>query len=570
MSNIERSYAAISAPSRAQKQLMSLLRTTCRRISRMLDLPPTAIPLDELVEIDARLIAYIEALGVGHQSAVQYTCELHKLLELAHMAGWTSPAFELRKAWQPIRTALKGDARGSGSIVRLAIRQNCLPQDFTEEVIAAWKQRMLGKGRSLGSIVQMESHFRTMLRRAGLQDLLPKFSLASKNLPRYRLKLEDLPRSLQREIFGAIRWKAADEDLADRDARLMIRPVTGMNLRRSFLELYSYARVIRGIGGITHLSQLITKEIVCGFVDWLLANKRCKPQSVISKMSSICSLSSTYPKLKGVDYSWFRAKLRELRKEAPGKVQRRKLDGLPDYPSVAEIASRILSLRTGPQKLTEIETGWVIHDALTFMINVHTPHRSRNTCEARSHEHQQLNLFITDISAELASQFKLPDWAKKLRSNNPRTKFLVGHWTESATKAGHEVWEVLPHEVRDLFREYMERYRPLLLRQLNPDRADSTLVFFARNGNPLNQKSLLSLVARLSVRFTEKRMKVKDFRDLYAAHMLSAGATVEEIATSLWHIDPFACSTTVRYYTAGFNASHGAVALEDEIAILTQ
>jgi hypothetical protein len=47
------------------------------------------------------------------------------------------------------------------------------------------------------------------------------------------------------------------------------------------------------------------------------------------------------------------------------------------------------------------------------------------------------------------------------------------------------------------------------------------------------------------MRFAGKRMTVKHFRDLVAAQMLANGATVEEVAARLWHLDPI--GTTVRY-----------------------
>jgi len=570
VSIIQGAYLSITLPSRAQKRLISVLRTVSTRVSEFLELPPDAIQLDELVEIDQQLVAFVVGRGVNRQSAVQYSCDLHKLLDLAHRAGWTSPAFELREAWKPILDALKGDARGTKSIVRFAIRKRCLPQEFSGKTLEGWKRRRLEKGRSMDSIIHVESNFRRMLRVAGLQNLFPRFSLASKNPPKYRMQLKDLPLSLRDEIVEVIRWKTADEDLADRDAALMIRPVTGESLQRHFVELYSYAVVVQGLSEIYHLTQLITEEIVGGFIRWLLANDRCKPQSVIAKLSGICSLTFTYPRLRGLDYSWFRSKLRALRSEAPARIQRRKLDDLPKYPSVAAIATRILALRAGPQKLTEVETAWLVHDALIFAINSCIPHRARNTFEACSNPHQQLGLFETEISAELVGQFKirLPPWAEELRRREPRARFLVGHWLEMSTKAGEEVWEVFPLEVRDLFSEYMGHYHPILARKQSPKVPDSTRLFFAKNGRPLTQKTLLNLVVRRSIEHTNKRMRVKDFRDIVAAHMLSTGATMEEIAACLWHVDPFSGSTAARYYIAGFNASHGAAALEDEVADL--
>jgi hypothetical protein len=395
---------------------------------------------------------------------------------------------------------------------------------------------------------------------AYVQCLFPRFSLASRNPPKYRMKLKDLPESLRKEILEVIHWKTADEDLDDRDADLLIRPVTGHNLLRSFVELYSYATRILGIGEILDLRQLITEEIVCGFIDWLQEHDRCKPQSITSKLSSLHYLTCTYPKFENVDYGWFLAKLCTLRKEKHSRVQARKLNNLPDYPSIAEIAPKLLALREG-KNLTEVERAWLIHDALIYMINLVLPHRSRNTCEAQTHPHKQLNIFETEISSELLSQIKLPRWAKEIRDRDSQSRFIVLHWREEDTKADHEVWELLPQEAVPLFKEYVALYRPLLLRKHNPN---STSLFFTRTRKKLNQKSLLSLVSRISMRFTGKRMTVKLFRDLVAARMLASGATVDEVADRLWHLDLH--STTVRFYLGGFNASDGVVALEDEFA----
>jgi hypothetical protein len=48
--------------------------------------------------------------------------------------------------------------------------------------------------------------------------------------------------------------------------------------------------------------------------------------------------------------------------------------------------------------------------------------------------------------------------------------------------------------------------------------------------------------------------------------MLANGATLEDVATCLWHLDPY--STTVRHYVSGFNASNAVSAMEDELYAL--
>jgi hypothetical protein len=563
LSAIENRYKTMATPSRAEKRLMSAFRTTGKRLSEMLRLPLEGIFLDELVGIDTVLIAYIDDAGIDHQTAVQYVCDKNKLLDHAHQLGWTCNEYELLRSWRPVRQALAGKSKGCAGIIDFAVKQGQCPHTFTESVIAAWKKVMLGRRCSLLTVDIGERHFRATLRVAGMQPHFPRFSLASKNPSKYGVSLEELPESLREEILRVIHWKTVEDDLDDRDAYLMIRPVTGQNLLKHFLQLAGYAIKVLGACGIASLSHLLTREIVCRYIDWLLQNGRCRPGSIIAKLSSIHHLTRTYPELKDGDYKWFRAKLDTLRIEKHGHKQARKLEGRPDYPSVAEIAPKLLALRQEPNNLTEVGNGWLIHDALIYMVNLITPHRSRNTCEASIHPRMRLNIFETDISSELLSEIKLPAWAKQLRDKDPRAKFLVCHWLEAETKAKHEVWELFPQEAIPLFREYVEYYRPLLLRKHNPN---STSLFFARNRKKLTQKSLLNLVARISVRFTGKRMTVKHFRDLVAAHMLANGATVDEVADRLWHLDPY--GTTVRYYVGGFNASDGVVALEDEVGAL--
>jgi hypothetical protein len=463
-----------------------------------------------------------------------------------------------------VREALKKGVGGCGvGIVEFLIGNGLTPSDLTEDFIKSWKQQMLARGRSLLTVVWAECHFRTMLRRAGLQELFPHFNLSSKNPPEFRKKLEDLPESLRNEILAAVHWKTADEDLEDRDAALIIRPVTAANIVRYLVELYSYAFAVLGIT-IVSFQQLVSEEIVCGFIDWLQIDGRCKPGSIIAKLSSIHFLTRTYPGLVNADdnnYRWFSAKLSKLRKESNARVQVRKLNGIPDYQSVADVVQKLLTLCQTPHTLTEVEVGWCLHDALLLVTSLAAPHRSRNIRESEIHPTRSLNIFETAITSELLSQIKLPAWAKVLRDEDPLTRFLVCHWVESETKAGHEVWELFPRDAVSIFREYVDHYRPILVSKTE----EHFSLFLARNGKPLTQKTLLNLVTSITVRYTGKRLTVKLFRDLAAAQMLATGASLEDVAACLWHLDPV---TTETFYTSGFNSSNGVGPLEDELDAL--
>lgn len=582
LSSIERTYATMATLSRKDKRLLRTLRRTCRRISEMFNLPLESILLDELVEIDKSLITYIEGIGIDHQTAVQYVCDKEKLLEIAHrQLGWSCDAYELRKAWQPVRAALRGQSDGSGSIIRFAIKHGMTPGPFNQETIDAWKENRLVRGRSLLTVNIEECHFRKVMRNAKLQCKFRNWRLGSKNPPKYRQRLSDresgepipdLPDTLRKEILEVIRWKTSDEDLEDRDAALSIRPVSGRKLLRHWLELYSFATIILGLRDILHLHQLLTEEIVCGFIDWLQVQNakgkpRCNPKSILTKLDQIHHLTRVYPILKGGDYRWLTARLNAIAKEAHFQVQARKLTGAPDYETVASISSKLLTLAENSTKASELERAFLYQEGLIFLIGATNAYRSRNLREAKFHTAKDLNFFETEITTELLSHLKMPRWANELRNKDPKATFVVYHALEADMKAGQELWQLLPEPAASIFKKYVRIYRPIILRRLQ---SHATTLFLARNGNALSERSLLDLVKRVYVRYAEQRgmagrsgMTVKLFRDLVGAHMLASGSTLEEVADRLAQLDPY--RTTARFYVGGYNTSHAVSALEDEI-----
>jgi hypothetical protein len=258
--------AEIGRGSVAAKRYLTDARTTTRYIERLCKVPAQCILLDDLVAIDSELIAFVEAEGINHESAVQYACNKNRLLEKAHASGWTCEAFELRQAWKPLRLALKGHARGASGIINNAIGNAIRPREFTEQHVLAWIQAQLASGRSLLTVTADECHFRTQLRKAGLQKMLPRFDLSSKRPSDYAAKPEKLHPDLLRQIETVIWWKTA-ERVDGRDAKLSIRPPSASNLRKALLQLCGYAikkhkpRLINP----TSLLEILDPEIVCAF-----------------------------------------------------------------------------------------------------------------------------------------------------------------------------------------------------------------------------------------------------------------------------------------------------------------
>jgi hypothetical protein len=564
---VEHKYESLSQHSRSMKGRLSAFRNTCKHLSTMLG-PAECIYLDDLVEIDRCLVPWLEGRGLVHQSAVQHCCNLRKLLDEAHkLLNWTSDAYELRKSWQPVREALKKKAPGCAGIVRFAIRHGRTPATFNRDIMDEWKKSKLARGYSLGTVVNTESLLRKTARRAGLQKLFSEFSLECKNPPKYRMNLKDLTDSLRAEISSVIRWKMVKRNLKDRPARLVIRDVTARSLLKYLLQLCGYAIQEKRHTGINSLSALLTEEIVCGYIDWLRERNPNRGRAgITATLSSIHCLTQTYPPLKAGNYGWFREKLDTLPKEKRARKQQRKLNRLPEYRPISQIPTKLLEL-CDPKSLTPVKIAWLYHDALLFLTSLTIPHRSRNISEAGINPDIRLNIYETPIDSELVSQFQLPAWAAEARKREPRRKFLVVHWLEEHVKANVELWRVFPDEVTPLFREYSNR------RHLIVGIPDPGTLFLSRKGAALTQKTLLALVARLSVRYCEsiresgKHMTTKLFRDLVAAHLLDSGSTLEEVQDRLQQLDP---NTTSLNYIGGFNTSDAVLQLEDDLAALAE
>jgi hypothetical protein len=230
----------ISRGSITAKRDLSTARCTVKKFEQMHEAPARLIWLDDLVEIDQQLIAYLEGKGIVHQSAIQYVRNKDKLLEFAHARRWTCKKFELLQSWKPSRLALKGNAGGGLGVIDDAIARGRRPCDYTPKDFFAWRQAQLERGRSLLTVDTEQSHFRKRLRRAGLQKAFLRFSLGRKNPSVYAAKLDGLNPNLRREIEMVLEWKTA-ENVPGRDAKLAIRPPSAWNLRKILLQLCGFA-----------------------------------------------------------------------------------------------------------------------------------------------------------------------------------------------------------------------------------------------------------------------------------------------------------------------------------------
>lgn len=540
----------------AAKRYLTDARTITRYIERLCKLPAQSIRLNDLVEIDAELIAFVEGEGINRESAVQYSCNKNKLLEKAHASGWTCESFELRQDWKPFRSVLKGHARGTFGIINDAVRDAIRPCEFTEQHVLAWTQAQLASGRSLLTVTADECHFRTQLRRAGLQKMLPGFDLGSKAPPTYAATPNELDPGLLCQIESVITWKTA-ECVPGRDAKLAIRPPSATNLRKALLQLCGYAMKKHKprLTNPTSLIEILDPEIVCPYIQWLKGVCKCKKTTITTRLSGIHSLACSHPLFAGRDYSQIRTELNRIEREPKHLLEERKKLKYVRYDLFASIPIQIQNERLGDKPLTPVERAWLVHDELFMTWPLYLPWRKRNWRELAISGPLPVSLLYDEIPADLKHQLELPGWARRRRK---LWQFTFG---AGGTKGNRAVWNIVPRELLALLTIYHKTYRPELVRAgKGVGVKDPGTLFLNRNFEAMSDKDVSALVTRLTVRYTGTRVTPHIVRDIFAANYLEEGGKIEDLRKILWQAD---ISTTQKYCKRFDASSHAAICIDE-------
>jgi Phage integrase family len=547
----------ISCDSVAAKRRISAARNTAKRLQQLLGTPVHLIRLDDLVEIDSKLVAYVEAQGINHQSAIQYVCDKNKLLEHAHAVGWTCASFALRQAWKPVRAALKGDARGASGIIEDAIRRVVRPCQYTQRHLLAWQQAQLKYGRSLLTLTAEECHFRRQLRRAGLEKMFACFDISSKNPSVYAARLDQLHPDLRREIETVMEWKTAVY-VSGRDAKLAIRPPSQRNLRKALLQVCGFAIHQLGRTDLMSLRQVIVPEIICPLIDWLATDRKCKTTTITTRLSGIHYLACEQHELfGGSDYSWILTKLNRIEKEPKHLLENRKKQKYVRYDLLASVPRQIRNERLADKQLDAVERAWRVHDELFISWPLFLPWRQRNLRELAVSGPGLVSLIYDEIPPDLKHELDLPVWARNALKKNSRQRFWQFKFSAMQTKGNRAVRGIIPRELIALLEMYLKRYRPRLVGLRDPG-----TLFLNRNGEGMRNKDVLALVTRLTIRYTGTRVTPHLLRDVYAANFLANRGKIETLQQELWQAD---IATTYKYCKR-FDVSQAVIYLDEYFA----
>ena len=553
----------------------SALRTAFRHLTTMCNNRPLElIDVDEIVEFATE--DFEQTLGTSHRNAIKMGWARTKLLKYAAVGDWwTCEAWQRREAWLPIRRALevaldkngrvkKGrSSAGCQGIVTFAERNGWWPDTFSQETMNAWIAWMLDDERdsSVRTVEIEESQFRTKLRRAGLQHLIPNYRLDFRRGTDYRLSLDDTKfADLLQEILGIIDWK-----LNKCPSKFRVRQVSADGLLHILLELCGYAVYELGICGISGLHQVITEEIISAFILWAQQDRNRFPDSVRSALGRICGLiNQGCPPFAGKknEYGWFLMAIKRMPREDRNEILKRKNAKSRPYSDLAKIGRKLLAEFKRTEAVDSHKAARLFHD-YTFIESLRRhPWRLRNWSSARGENHPRPNIKLMEIPRRVQRDGKLPSSVKRALKQDPHKEFLIAHFIEPETKNGHEVFEILDSALIRIFKNF-EAQRLILV----GDAQDPETIFLnnSKNGpGAMSENAMANLLSKLSVRYLglEKRLSFHICRDIITAHKLVNGATFEDIQRALWHV----LSKSTQRYLSGINASHGTVILEREFA----
>ena len=533
---------------------ISMLRTTARHVSACLDVPVEQLSIDALVGVASRLTAYLRARRYKRNAIRSYRNYAGMLLREAKLLGWMprEPKAQVSEAWRTITSVAK--AQRCAGIVRHAIAQGIMPSDFSDIDLTAWGQMMLSEQRSFDYVRECKALFRRVLTQSGLAQKLP--GISHRKLFKYCIPLRNFPEQLRDELIALLDWKQAPYS-EGRSRDWKIRDSTAKGLTATFERLYGFITKRNEINGqptsIRSLAELVTKESVGAFIKYLLNERKVQGETVSMKLGSVCAaLEQRY---KDRDFAWFRELLSGIEPSAESERWARKEATSLRYEVLVNVAEKLHKKRTETAQTDRRQIAHLVHDELLVRWLLIMVWRQKNIRKCRlGSSPTRSNLFKDKISP--SAKINVPRWARERMKLNPDERFWQYCFREQETKTGHAVHSVLPRRLVPLLEEYLQHHRPILLVG-----ADPGTLFLNREGRPLNEHTINSLVGKLTLRHAQKRVTPHRFRDAFAYWWLEQfPQDYLTVSKKLWHRS---VQFTLNVYGCRFDESQADCRIEE-------
>jgi hypothetical protein len=271
------------------------------------------------------------------------------------------------------------------------------------------------------------------------------------------------------------------------------------------------------------------------------------------KLGSVCAaLEQRY---KDRDFAWFRELLSGIEPSAESERWARKEATSLRYEVLVNVAEKLHKKRTETAQTDRRQIAHLVHDELLVRWLLIMVWRQKNIRKCRlGSSPTRSNLFKDKISP--SAKINVPRWARERMKLNPDERFWQYCFREQETKTGHAVHSVLPRRLVPLLEEYLQHHRPILLVG-----ADPGTLFLNREGRPLNEHTINSLVGKLTLRHAQKRVTPHRFRDAFAYWWLEQfPQDYLTVSKKLWHRS---VQFTLNVYGCRFDESQADCRIEE-------
>jgi hypothetical protein len=533
-----------------ETHLLSMLSATTAHIEQALTQRANRIAIGQLLEIKPALQRHLKERGFRRNSIRSYTNYLRILLEKARSLGWSEASPELEIVWADLRDATS-KKKGCSLIIRYAIRNGKRPVDFTEADLAGWREAFIHAGRSGGYGTDLKNRFKKAIYDAGLAERLPQIVFCPCDRKYFGIRISKLLEPLRKEILNLLEWKTATF-VPGRPRRVKNRQVSAKSLRWVLCYLAGFVIRIKG-GTPNSLADLLSQEMVTGFAEWCLNQRKVKARTVHNALGRICGLRC-YPPLASHDFSWLLPLMEQLPIEDYSHVKERKQRRWVAFDELARIPDQIRREATAYADISQRKRAEMMACAVLIQWLATLPWRQRNLRECK------LGSFAS--GGNLSKEEVLPQMARsteveQVLKTNPRALLWQFYFRPDETKNGRAVRGILPRQLVPALEEYIQRYRGVLV----GNRPDPGTLFVGYWGSPMISNDVSRVVGDLTHKYTGRRVNPHLCRDVYATQYLDERPeSYLQLSKILWHWDP---NTTTKIYGAGYDESHGARSAEE-------
>ena len=522
-----------------------VLGTTCSLLAAFLEKPLEQITIDFVVEARAGFRSFLQSRKYAENSIRTYVNHVRILLVCAKDFGW-KPCESISAEWRGV-FALAAEKKCKDVALHLAgIRKT--PREVTIEDVNRWVLLRVQRGLSYDRAKQKTTWFWRLLRDCGCTEQTPMCLVREKN---YGVPLEQFPPPLKSEVVELLRWKQA-EYAFERPKKARHRPVTAKRLQQVISELLGYVVNVRRGPEITSLSELVRKQIVGGFAEWRINERKAKGQTLQRNLRLLCAAMHQHPLYETLDLKWFKALLDGLPIEPKSQTKKRKAEKFLEYHVLEGIPVKIRAGRARAEKRGPKHVAQVVQKELLIKWLITLPWRQRNLRECRIGGSTP-NLFKGKIPP--FSDIDKPVWVQEEEEKNPETEFWQFHFTCDETKTNQEVHALLPRQLIGLLEEFLQMHRGQLVRGVDPG-----TLFLNGAGKTMPMSGVTRFVSNQMLRHAGRRVTPHVFRDIVAFAWLKAHAkdylTLSKI---LWHAN---VNEVILTYGSRFNESSGVCGME--------